>query len=197
MNKGSVNYPSNQSLDSLTILQRIAQGDKLAVSDCLETYGKLVWGITRKFTNTREDAEDLAQEIFIDIWKNAAHFDATKSPEQAFVRLIAKRRLIDSLRKSYRLPPISFDENALEGQASDAHEKLQTSVETKSIVEALSKLSRHEIQVIKMSIYEGMSHGEIAGTIGLPLGTVKSRLRRSLKKVQKSIGLPVPQWATS
>jgi RNA polymerase sigma-70 factor (ECF subfamily) len=189
MNKGTIYYSLNRKLDSSTILQRIARGESTAVDECLETYGKIVWSIALKCTNTREDAEDLVQEIFIDIWKNAAQFDASKSPESMFVRLIAKRRLIDTLRRSYRRPAISFEENALDLQASDAHNRLQTSIETKCIIKALNKLSRQEMQAIKMSIYKGMSHSEIAGIIGLPVGTVKTHIRRGIKKVRKSMGL--------
>ena len=189
MDEGTINYSLNQMLDSPTILQRIAWGDSSAVDECLEAYGNLVWGIALKCTNIRADAEDLAQEIFIDIWKNAALFDHTKSPECMFVRLIAKRRLIDSMRKSYLRPAISFEENALNLHASNAHNQLQQVVESKCIIKALNKLSRQEMQIIKMSIFEGMSHGEIAGVIGLPVGTVKTRIRRGIRKVRKSIGL--------
>lgn len=181
---------ARQAVKSPTILQRIARADKTAFEECVNCYGDFVWSLARKFTKTREDTEDAVQEIFIDIWKNAARFDPAKSPESAFIWLIARRRLIDQLRKYTRLPQNSYPENALVKLASDSHKKLQVYVEMKSAVDALNKLKPREKQVVRMAIYEGMSHGEIAASIGLPLGTVKSRMRQGLKKIRSSIKLP-------
>jgi RNA polymerase sigma-70 factor (ECF subfamily) len=175
--------------DLSNILQRIAGDDESAVTDCLDTYGKLIWALARRFSGTREDAEDAVQEIFIDIWKYAARFDVAKSPEGAFVTLIARRRLIDRLRKSKAQPPASLFESALANRASDADKKLQMYVEMKYAVDALDKLSAHEKQIMQMTIYGGMTHSEIAKTTGLPLGTVKSQLRRGFKKMRDSISL--------
>lgn len=176
-------------IKSLNILKRISEGDNRAVNDCLDKYGKLVWSLARKFTRTREDAEDAVQEIFIDIWKYAARFDAAKSPEGAFVTLIARRRLIDRIRKSKTQPQTVLFESAWTNQASDADKKLQMRVEMKFVVEALEKLSLHEKQILQMAIYGGMTHSEIAKTVGLPLGTIKSQLRRGFQKIRNSLGL--------
>jgi len=177
------------------ILQRIAVDDKSAVTDCFDAYGKLIWSLARKFSRTREDAEDAVQEIFIDIWKYAARFDSAKSPEGAFVTLIARRRLIDRLRKSKIHIHDSSSENALENalvdHGCDSDKKLQMYVEMKYVVKALDKLSLHEKQIVRMSIYGGMTHNEIATISGLPLGTVKSQLRRSFRKLRVLIGVPV------
>lgn len=188
MNKGLVSCQSNQSSDSAAILQRIAQGDKSAVRDCLDTYGRVVWDLAQKFTNTREDAEDLVQEVFIDIWKNAARFDATKSPEWVFVKMIARRRIIDFLRKTYRRPQTVNFEEALEGQANDDYRKLNVHLDIKSVTGVLNKLKAQEFRLIHLSIYGGMSHSEIAQMVGLPIGTVKSNIRRGLKKLRNSLG---------
>ena len=181
---------THQIASSPTILQRIARADKTAVEECFNFYGGFVWNIARKFTKTREDAEDAVQEIFIDIWKNAARFDPAKSPESAFIWLIARRRSIDQLRRSACLPQNSFSENALIMLASDSHKRLQMYVEVKSAIDALNKLKPREKQVVRMAIYEGMSHNEIAQAVGLPLGTVKSRMRQGLQKIRSSIKLP-------
>jgi RNA polymerase sigma-70 factor (ECF subfamily) len=81
------------------ILKRIAAGDKTAVQDCLDSYGGLVWSLARRMSPNTNEAEDAVQEIFIDVWKNAARFDESQSSETTFVAMIARRRLIDRLRK--------------------------------------------------------------------------------------------------
>jgi RNA polymerase sigma-70 factor (ECF subfamily) len=183
---------SDKSLDLSTILQRIAKGDNQAVNECVDTYGNLVWCIARRFSKTRADAEDAAQEIFIDIWKNAARFDQAKSPEGAFIALIAHRRMIDKLRASKRHPQPSSFEIVLQQQASNAHTKLQMYFDVKPALEALSKLKFNQKQVIAMSIYDGMSHREISETIGMSLGTVKTNIRRGLQKIRNSIDAVTP-----
>ena len=169
------------------ILQRIAGQDKEAVGECLDAYGKLVWSLARKYTKTREDAEDAVQDIFIDIWKYAARFDARKSPECAFITLIARRRLIDRLRKSTLQPQTAVFEDEMQNETCDADKKLHILLEVRYAVAALNKLGAQQKQIVQMSIYGGMTHSEIARTTGLPLGTVKSQIRRGFQKIRESI----------
>jgi DNA-directed RNA polymerase specialized sigma24 family protein len=82
---------------SLTILQRIEDKDKTAVKDCVDAYGNFIWALARKFTQSREEAEAAAQEIFIDIWRYAEQVDSNQSAEHLLIGLIARRRLIKYL----------------------------------------------------------------------------------------------------
>ena len=72
------------------ILQRISDGDRNAIQDCLDKYGGLVWSIARKMLRNSDDAEDAVQEIFVDIWKNAGRFDESKASETTFIAMIAR-----------------------------------------------------------------------------------------------------------
>lgn len=184
-----MNFSMSENVNAASggILQRIAEQDKSAVGECLDQYGKLVWSLARKYTRTREDAEDAVQDIFIDVWKYAARFDARKSPECAFITMIARRRLIDRLRKSSQQPQTAVYEDALENERSDADKKLHLFVEIRYAIEALNKLGTQQKQILQMSIYGGMTHSEIAQTTGLPLGTVKSQIRRGFQKIREAI----------
>src|ERR1700744_3461074 len=101
---------------SLSMLQRIASGDSAAVRDCMREYGPLVWSIARRLSRTPSDAEDATQEIFLDIWRSASRFDASQGSDKVFIAMIARRRLIDRLRKTSAEPPMDPIE-ALEGIA--------------------------------------------------------------------------------
>ncbi len=182
-----MNFPQTSKTDSGGILNRIAAEDKAAVGECLEQYGKLVWSLAKRYTRTLEDAEDAVQDIFIDVWKYAARFDALKSPEYAFITLIARRRLIDRLRKSNAQPQISLYEYAMENRQSDADEKLSMFLEVRGAVKQLNKLAAQQKQILQMSVYGGMMHNEIARSTGLPLGTVKSQIRRGFQKIREAI----------
>ena len=179
----------NQTKPDLDILHRIAADDTTAVEQCLDVYGGLIWALAKKYCFTREDAEDAVQEIFIDIWRYAGRFDAAKSPEVSFIILIARRRLIDRLRKSNHRPQLYFSEEVLENRASDEHKKLQLHIELKDALQGLEKLPPQQKLIVQMAIFSGMSHKEISQTTGLPLGTVKSQIRRGFQKIRKYVGI--------
>ncbi len=169
-----------------SVLHRIAVEDKQAVEDCLSKYGNLVWSLALNFTKTREDAEDAVQDIFIDIWKYAGRFDAAKSAESSFVALIARRRLIDLLRKTNRQPVTLFSEEVLQTRVSEEDKNMQNQLEAKQAVQHLNKLNPQQRKLVQMAIYGGMSQSEIAEITGLPLGTVKSHIRRGFQKIRES-----------
>ena len=175
------------------ILKRIAAGDELAVTECLDRYGGLVWSIARKLIRNADDAEDVVQEIFVDIWKNAARFDENKSSETTFIAMIAKRRLIDKIRhQSRRLSPDSLDDLILE-PFTRADQALQTCIEAEQAAEAMRELRPEQQQVLRLSIVQGMSHQEISQATGIPLGTVKTHARRGLLQVRQFLGLGTAQ----
>lgn len=88
---------------SLTILQRLARADQSAVQDCLETYGAVVWALAKKYTCSSEEAEIITEQIFLDIWHYAAHFDPDKCSEYKFVVFLVLRQRIRQTRKNNSL----------------------------------------------------------------------------------------------
>lgn len=171
------------------ILQRVANGDRNAVEDCLKKYGGLVWSIARKMLRNSDDVEDAVQEIFLDVWKNAERFDETKSSETTFIAMIARRRLIDKIRFSTRrISADSLDDVLLE-PFTRADKDMQISLEAQQATEAMRNLRPEQQQVLRLSIIQGMSHQEIADATGMPLGTVKTHARRGLLQVREFMGL--------
>ncbi len=181
-----MNISLQQQSQEASILHRIAGNDKQAVEDCLNKYGNLVWSLALNFTNSREDAEDAVQDIFIDVWKYAGRFDETKSAEVSFVSLIARRRLIDLLRRQKRKPEIYVSEETLQSSSNGYDANIQNQIEAKQAIQYLNKLNPQQRKLVQMTIYGGMSQSEIAETTGLPLGTVKSHIRRGFQKIRDS-----------
>ena len=87
-----------QKKQTLTILQRIAEKDKTAVKDCIDTYGNFIWALAKKFTHSTEETEAATLEIFIDIWRYSERTDKTQSAEEKLISMIALRRLIKQLQ---------------------------------------------------------------------------------------------------
>jgi RNA polymerase sigma-70 factor, ECF subfamily len=171
------------------ILQKIATGDKTAVQECLRAYGGLVWSLARRMSPNLDDAEDAVQEIFVDIWKNADKFDETKSSETTFIAMIARRRLIDRIRKVNRSPKSDSIEDMLVEPQNRFDESMQVSVEAKQAAKALETLRPEQRQVLQLSIYHGYSHQEISDALQMPIGTVKTHARRGIIQVREVLGV--------
>ena len=159
------------------------------MQDCLKAYGGLVWSLARRMLRNSEDAEDVVQEIFVDIWKNADRFDSSQSSETTFVAMIARRRIIDRIRYSARrISPDSL-EDVLAEPASRSDQTLQTSVEANEAAKVLNELRPEQRQVLQLSIVHGLSHQEISDATGMPLGTVKTHARRGILQAREMLGL--------
>ncbi len=176
-----------------SLLPRIAGGDQSAVPECISRYGGLIWTLARRRLASREDAEDVVQEVFVDLWRSAARFDPLVAEEITFVAMIARRRVIDRLRRRAGLPETgSIDEvGAVPDSSGDGPvgRRLELGEEARLADEHLAQLKPEEQQVIRLSIYDSLSHAAIAEHTGLPLGTVKSHIRRGLDSLrQKLVG---------
>jgi RNA polymerase sigma-70 factor (ECF subfamily) len=171
------------------ILKRIAAGDKTAVQDCLDTFGGIVWSLARRMSPNTDDAEDAVQEIFLDVWKNAERFDEAQASETTFIAMIARRRLIDRLRKTYRQPNTDSLEDILTEPTKGGDPDVQFCIEAKEAAKAMKSLRPEQRQVLHLSIVQGFSHQEIADALQLPLGTVKTHARRGLLQVRENLGL--------
>jgi RNA polymerase sigma-70 factor (ECF subfamily) len=173
-----------------SILERVAAGDTAAVGECLDRYGDLVWSLARRYLRNAADAEDAVQDIFIDIWGSSARYDRNIASEVAFISTIARRRLIDKIRAAERRPLMdSLDDD--EGTPIDPGIPATVEDDTEvSIVErVLAEMDPEHQRVLSMSLYEGYSHSEIAERLSLPLGTVKTRVRRGLIHIRQQLNI--------
>jgi RNA polymerase sigma-70 factor (ECF subfamily) len=172
-----------------SILQRVAGGDQAAVNECLATYDRLVWSLARRYLRNQADAEDAVQDIFIEIWKTAGRFDPALASEVTFISMITRRRLIDRIRKNARRPALdSIDEQVGADQPAVAS-TLDGEAEVAIVWQVLQELEPRQQKILSLSLYEGYSHSEIAGMLDMPLGTVKTRVRRGLIYVRDKLQL--------
>ncbi|MDX1964838.1 MAG: sigma-70 family RNA polymerase sigma factor [Pirellulales bacterium] len=164
------------------ILPRIAAGDTTAVRDCLSRYGGLVWSLAQRCLANPTDCEEATQEIFIEIWQQAERFDPNLGSETGFISLLARRRLIDRLRRANRQPNTSsITDDITVPLAPNSSCPLELAETTAQVRERLAKLRPAERQAVQLSICDGLSHAEISAQTGQPLGTVKSHVRRGLQ----------------
>ncbi len=180
------------------ILSRVAAGEARAMNLCITQYGGIVWSIVKRYVKDTSEAEDLVQEVFTEIWKKAGSFDAAIASESTFVGLIARRRAIDFLRRQGRQPgfePLAAAE-ALPQPSSD---KSSITCDPETVKSSLANLPSDTRQLFHLFFEEGCTHPEIAERTGLPVGTVKTRLRRgliTLREQLQRIGISTRQAAS-
>lgn len=182
--KPSMTEPSSQS-DA--ILVRVARGEADAVRDCLDRYGSLVWSVARKAWADVATIEDVVQEVFIDVWKSAGRFDPEKASEATFIATIARRRVIDRRRRAGRAPVQELIEESTASVEDAGLAQVDLGDEARLAREALSILKPDQRRVILMSVVEGLTHPEISSATGIPLGTVKSHIRRGLDQAAQTL----------
>lgn len=177
--------------DQKTILERVAAGDQAAVKDCIRTYGDLVWSLARRFLRNDADAEDAVQDIFIDLWGSSGRFNRSVASEVAFVATIARRRLIDRLRQRERRPGMDSldDEDFAEANQPAVMSMLAEEADVAIVERVLNTMAPEHREILSLSLYEGYSHSEIAERLGIPLGTVKTRVRRGLIHVREQLNI--------
>jgi RNA polymerase sigma-70 factor (ECF subfamily) len=169
------------------LLAQVAAGDQEAVEACLNRFSNLVWSLARRFTSSQVDAEDAVQEIFIDLWSSAARYDSSKASETTFVAMLARRRLIDRLRKSKRQPDTEELSAAADLQQTDLPPDAAVKDDAARAARLIRTLKPEQQQVIKLAVYEGHTHQSIADALQIPLGTVKTHLRRGLLRVREAM----------
>lgn len=172
------------------LLPRIAAGDASAVRACLDRYGPLVYSLTRRFLGNGPDVEDAVQEIFVELWRNAGRYDSKQAAESTFVTLLARRRLIDRRRRQARRPEAQMLPESLASAQVGAAEQAEMQDEARRAAEALNTLREDQRNVLHMAIYQGLTHEEIAQRTGLPLGTVKTHVRRGLMRIREILQRP-------
>ncbi|MEN7342789.1 MAG: sigma-70 family RNA polymerase sigma factor [Pseudomonadota bacterium] len=169
------------------LLPRIARGEQRAMNECLDQYGGLVWSLARRLCPNAADTEDAVQEVFVEIWRFADRFDPEKASETTFVAMLARRRLIDRLRKHNRQP---IEEVLDDGEltAPSAESTAEVSSDAIRVAEAMQRMKPEQQQALQLSAWLGLSHADIAEEMDLPLGTVKSHIRRGLLMLRDDLG---------
>ena len=165
------------------VLPAVARGASGATATCIDRYGPLVWGVARRLCRDRQDAEDAVQDVFIELWRKAGDFDPARGSEPAFVATLARRRMIDLLRKRGRRPECS----PLGAVADEPTSGVELDDEAAAAREAVATLSQPQRRVLDLHVYEGLSQREIAERLTLPLGTVKAHARRGLQAVRDAL----------
>ena len=167
------------------LLPRVAGGDPAAVRECISLYGGRVRAVALRSLGPAA-ADDATQEVFIDLWRNAGRYDPARGCEAVFVMTIARRRCIDARRKLGARPaPTPLPDALPEAVRPDRVSVSEEAARARSVMDNLGGEQR---TAIELAVCDGFTHEEVARKMSLPLGTVKSHIRRGLSRVRAALG---------
>jgi RNA polymerase sigma-70 factor (ECF subfamily) len=173
------------------LMPLVSDRDPEAFEVLYDRHGGVAYSLAYRIVGDRAAAEEVTQEAFISVWRSGARFDATRGSVRSWLLSVVRNRAIDFLRsKAGRAPKLVFDDDsALEQRpAAERTEEEALRRETAGEVRgALGALPREQSQVIELAYFGGFSHSEIAEILGLPMGTVKGRMRLGLEKIRAEL----------
>lgn len=187
---------SSNSLNSLqlnTWLRGAAQKDALAFRELYEASSPRLYGLALRILRRRELAEEALQESFVSIWHHAADYQAGLSAPMTWMTTIVRNKSFDLLRRlqvEVEIDGEDFDQRvlaSLQDPATNPADALELSSEAKALAICMSALEEKHRKVVGLAFFHDLSHSDVAHKLALPLGTVKTWIRRSLARLQSCL----------
>jgi RNA polymerase sigma-70 factor (ECF subfamily) len=166
----------------LTLVTAIRTGDQGAMAALYDRYSSIVYAVALRVLQDTAAAEDVLQDIFMQLWRNPGAFDASRGNMAAWLAVIARHRAIDALRR--RKPEEDF-ENVIVSVEPDLASDAGRSRAMAKVRAAFESMAPPQRSALEMAYFEGLTHAEIAQKTGEPLGTIKTRIRTGLLSLRK------------
>lgn len=174
----------------MSLIDRIAARDEAALKALYDLTARKLYGLALRVVGSSERAEDVLQESFLQVWRTAGDYRATLSPPMAWLGLIVRSRALDNLRRRAAERAHLNDEldatlaDTLAGDAANPMDTSLASQQAWALHQCLRQLENRQREVISLAYLRDLSHGELAERLALPLGTVKTWIRRGLDKLR-------------
>lgn len=171
-------------------LARIARGDQAAFAELYDRHARLVYSLALRILQDGADAEDIVQDVFAQVWAQAARYDASRGAVAAWMLTLTRSRAIDKLRAKRVRPEAAADASAAESVVDFAAAQdleLLSAEQVTRLQRALKELPDAQRTALELAYYEGLTHVEVAARLNEPLGTVKTRIRQAVMKLREAL----------
>jgi RNA polymerase sigma-70 factor (ECF subfamily) len=175
--------------DLTTYIARVASGDQAAFASLYDVLAPTVFGVVRRVLRDPSQAEEVTQEIFVEIWKQATRYDAERGGVRTWAVTIAHRRAIDRVRseQSHRDRQRSVGAASLDVPATPEDDAIDADDRSRARA-AMATLPAAQREALELAFYDGLTHVQIADHLGVALGTVKTRIRDGLIRLRTTMG---------
>ena len=173
----------------LSLMRRIGERDSTAMRQLYDRHAGLVFAIAMKILHNRDDAADVTEDVFFELWEKASRYDATRAAPGTYIVMLTRSRAIDRARRKPREAAVSLDraEEPI-GESRNSPAGIAELGEQRALIrQALDKLEPVQRQVLSEAYFEGLSHSEIAEKLNKPLGTVKTYIRQGLIRLREQL----------
>ena len=172
------------------LISLVEGGDAEAFAVLYDRHGRPAYSLAYRMMGEKQAAEELAQNAFIKVWRGAGSYRAERASVRTWILSIVHNRGIDQLRShaSRRRLQEKIEASAASSQPSEAFAETWRNTQSEQVREALSTLPKEQLKVLELAYFSGYTHVEIAELLGVPLGTVKGRMRAGLKKMRSYFG---------
>lgn len=170
------------------LIDRVANQDQDALEELYEETRSLVFSTAWGILHNRESAEEALQDVYLQIWNKAAGYDPSRGNPWAWIITLARSRAVDQLRREKRVDALDAEAvlGAMPAKEDPEEESLRSELRS-WIAAALKRLSPEQRTVIEEAYFRGRSHSEIARRLRIPLGTIKTRIRLAVKRLQPQL----------
>ena len=182
---------SAQSLsEGVYLIQQVANQDREAFGQLYDRFSTLVFTLAMRMLKARSDAEDLLQEVFVQVWRQAQSYSAERGSPEAWIVNIARSRAIDKIRSIRRRErSLVLTDDPSRAESSDNVESSAAESETRlAMNSALANLPEAQRKVLELAYFGGLTQTEIAERLAEPLGTVKTRMRSGIQRLREMLG---------
>ncbi len=174
---------SASTQDDAALLVLVQHGDEAAMASLFDRYSKIVYSVALRVLRDPSSAEDVLQEVFLQIWRSPEGFVAARGSLGAWLAVVSRNRSIDTLRR--KRPTDSVDDVVLPSGYDLASEAIRNGMIDKARL-VIQQLPPEQKKTLEMAFFDGLTHSEIADMTGDPLGTVKTRIRSALLTLRKA-----------
>jgi len=175
-------------------IQRMARGDHDALADLYDRHSRLLYSLALRIVRFEADAEDVLQEVFAQVWRQALRYDTNRGTVIGWLVTLTRSRALDKLRRGRARPQATDGEQRAHEvpDTSPAIDLTLVSAEQAAAVRAaLEALPDNQRVPLQLAYYEGLSQSEIAAKLDAPLGTIKTRMRQALLRLREAVAEPV------
>jgi RNA polymerase sigma-70 factor (ECF subfamily) len=170
------------------LLERLRENDQEALAVLYDRYGRLAYGLAYRVLGGSPDAEDVVQEAFLTIWRQAHRFDPERGSARSYLMTIVHRRAIDVLRRKSGKPELALEfSDFIPSGGRGPEEFASMSEERDRVRAALAELPGDQRRAVDYTYFQGMTIAEMAEREKIPLGTAKSRVRLALERMRRSM----------
>jgi RNA polymerase sigma-70 factor (ECF subfamily) len=172
------------------LMRRIAAGDGGALAEIFDLHSPVVLGLLFRILGRRSEAEEILQEVFLQVWTQADRYDAERSSPRGWILMLARSRALDRIRRrdsSRRREEEVAGDSRLLAVHPVGTERLEATERRSRVASALGILSPEQRHCIELAFFEGLTHTQIAERLQAPLGTVKSRILLGMNKLRQAL----------